>query len=224
MKMIRKSLLSLALVLFLTPLLSAQDLSSYRKFSLGTSLAALSKQVGQDLHHASLIHQTPAVIQELMYWPVESSYVASRTEPVSQILFSFYNGELYRIVVTYDQAAIEGLTEEDMVQAVSARYGTGTRMYPEIDFPSHDQYAPPEKVIARWEDSQNSISLFRTSMRNSFGLAILSRRLDALAEAAIAQSVKLEKEQAPQKELDRQQKEVADLDIARQKNRKSFRP
>jgi hypothetical protein len=224
MNMIRKSLLSLALVLFLTPLLSAQDLSSYRKFSLGTSLTALSKQVGQDLHHASLIHQTPAVIQELMYWPVESSYVASRTEPVSQILFSFYNGELYRIVVTYDQAAIEGLTEEDMVQAVSARYGTGTRMYPEIDFPSHDQYAPPEKVIARWEDSQNSISLFRTSMRNSFGLAILSRRLDALAEAAIAQSVKLEKEQAPQKELDRQQKEVADLDIARQKNRKSFRP
>ena len=35
MKMIRRSAILLVLVLFSTPLLSGQDLSSYRKFSLG---------------------------------------------------------------------------------------------------------------------------------------------------------------------------------------------
>jgi len=78
MKMIRKLAISLALVLLMTPLISAQDLSRYRKFALGTSLAALSKQIGQDPHQATVIHQNPAVIQELKYWPVETSYSACR--------------------------------------------------------------------------------------------------------------------------------------------------
>ncbi|MGA9483304.1 MAG: hypothetical protein WA305_13785 [Candidatus Acidiferrales bacterium] len=224
MKMIRKAAISLALVLLTTPLISAQDLSRYRKFALGTSLTALSKQIGQDPHQATLIHQSPAVIQELQYWPVETSYSAVPAEPVSQISFSFYNGELYRIAVTYDQNAIEGMTEDDMVRAVSARYGTGTRLYPEIDLPTHDPYMSPEKIVARWEDPQNSVTLFRTNSSNSFGLVVSSKRLDAEAEAAIAESVKLDEEQAPQKEIDRQQKVADDLDIARLKNMKTFRP
>ena len=224
MKVIRKVAISLALVLLTTQLTSAQDLSRYRKFALGTSLAAISKQIGQDPHQATLIHQSPAVIQELKYWPVESSYSAVPAEPVSQISFSFYNGELYRIAVTYDQNAIEGMTEDDMVRAVSARYGTGTRLYPEIDLPTHDPYMSPEKIVARWEDPQSSVVLFRANSSDSFGLVVSSKRLDAEAEAAISESVKLDKEQAPQKEIDRQKKVADDLDIARLKNMKTFRP
>lgn len=220
MKMIRKLAISLALILLMTPLISAQDLSRYRKFALGTSLAALSKQIGQDPHQATVIHQNPAVIQELKY----SSYSSVPAEPVSQILFSFYNGELYRIAVTYDQSAIEGMTEDDMVRAVSARYGTATRLYPEIDLPTHDSYMSPEKVVARWDDPQNSVTLFRANSSDSFGLVVSSKRLDAEAEAAIAESVKLDEEQAPQKEIERQKKVADDLDIARQKNMKTFRP
>lgn len=224
MKVIRKVAISLALVLLMTQLTSAQDLSRYRKFALGTSLAAISKQIGQDPHEATLIHQSPAVIQELKYWPVETSYSAVPAEPVSRISFSFYNGELYRIAVTYDQNAIEGMTEDDMVGAVSARYGTGTRLYPEIDLPTHDPYMSPEKIVARWEDPQSSVVLFRANSSDSFGLVVSSKRLDAEAEAAIAESVKLDEEQAPQKEIDRQKKVADDLDIARQKNMKTFRP
>src|SRR5208282_3918763 len=135
MKMMRNAGIALALVLLSAPLVSAQDLSRYRNFSLGTSLAALSKQIGQDPQQANLISENPALIQELKYWPVDNSYTSVRVEPDLQILFSFYNGELYRMVVTYDQNAIEGLTEEDMVKAVSARYGTATRLYPEISLP-----------------------------------------------------------------------------------------
>jgi hypothetical protein len=74
-----------------------------------------------------------------------------RPRGVSQILFSFYNGELYRMVVTYDRDATEGLTDDDMVQAISARYGTATRLYPDINLPTNDVNASTEIVIARWE-------------------------------------------------------------------------
>jgi hypothetical protein len=224
MNMIRKFVISLGLVLLATPVISGQDLSRYRNFVLGTSLATVSRQVGQDERQATLLSQTPALIQEMTYWQADTSDNSGRMEPISHVRFDFYNGALYRIVVVYDQKAVEGLTEEDMVKAISARYGNGVRLYPEIDFPSHDVYSSPEKVIAQWDDSQNSVSFFHSTGAESFGLAVFSKRLNAQAEAAIVESAKLEKEQAPQKEIDRQKKEVADLDIARQKNMKSFRP
>ena len=224
MNMIRKSIISLGLVLLATPVISGQDLSRYRKFVLGTSLAVISKQVGQDEGQATLISESPALVQEMTYWQIDASDNSSRMEPISHITLDFYNGALYRIVVVYDEKSVEGLTEDDMVKAISARYGIGVRLYPEIDFPNHDVYAAPEKVIARWDDSENSVTFFHSTGLESFGLAVFSKRVNAQAEAAIVESAKLAKEQAPQKEIDRQIKEVDDLDIARQKNIKSFRP
>ena len=224
MNIIRKSIISLGLVLLATPVISGQDLSRYRKFVLGTSLSAISKQVGKDEDQATLIAQSPALIQQMTYWQVNSSDNSGGMEPISHITLGFYNGTLYRIVVVYDEKAVEGLTEEDMVKAISARYGNGVRLYPEIDFPNHDVYATPEKVIAQWDDAENSVTFFHSTGLESFGLAVFSKRVNAQAEAAIVESAKLAKEQAPQKEIARQIKEVDDLDIARQKNIKSFRP
>jgi hypothetical protein len=223
--MMRKSVIALGVILLSAPLVFAQDLSSYRKFTLGTSLAEITKQVGPYSHWTTLIHQRPAVIQEMTFWSLNSSPSRVGVDPVSQVLFSFYDGELFRIAVTYDRGATEGLTDEDMIQAVSARYGTGTRLYPEINFPANDVFARTEEmIIARWEDSQNAVNLLRSSNMNSFRLAVFSKRLDAEAVAASAESVKLEKQEAPQKEIDHQKKEVDDLAIARQKNKTTFRP
>ncbi|HWZ79482.1 MAG TPA: hypothetical protein VNX87_23275, partial [Candidatus Sulfotelmatobacter sp.] len=73
MNIIRKSIISLGLVLLATPVISGQDLSRYRKFVLGTSLSAISKQVGKDEGQATLIAQSPALIQQMTYWQVNSS-------------------------------------------------------------------------------------------------------------------------------------------------------
>jgi hypothetical protein len=226
MKITRKSVIALGLILLSAPLVFGQDLSSYRKFTLGTSLAQVTKQVGPYSHWTTVIHQRPVVIQELTLWSLKSSPSPVGVDPVSQVLFSFYNGELYRITVTYDRDATEGLTEEDMVRAVSARYGAGTRLYPEINFATNDVFARSEEmIIARWEDSQNAVNLLRsTSNMNSYRLAVFSKRLDAQAVAASTESVKLEKQEAPQREIERQKKEVDDLAIARQKNKEIFRP
>jgi hypothetical protein len=53
---------------------------------------------------------------------------------------------------------------------------------------------------------------------------MFSKRLNAQADAAIAKSIKLEGQEDPQKEIDRQKKKTDDLEAARQKNRKMFRP
>jgi len=224
MSIVRKFLISLGLVLLVTPAIFGQDLSRYRKFVLGSSLAVISKQVGQDGRQATVITESPALIQEITYWQIDASDTSGRSEPISHVTFDFYNGALYRIVIVYDQKAVEGLTEEDMVKSISGRYGVGVRLYPEIDFPSHDVYASPEKVIAQWSDAENSVAFFHSAGLESFGLAVSSKRMSAQADAAIVESAKLAKEQAPQKEIDRQIKAVDDLDIARQKNIKSFRP
>jgi len=227
MKMIRNIVVSLSMILLSTPLIFGQDLSKYRTFSLGTSLAELTKQVGPYSHWTTLIHKRPAAIQELTFWTLSSSRSPVGVEPVSQILFSFYDGELYRIVVTYDRDATKGLTDDDMVQAVSARYGAATRLYPEINLPTYDMFASTETVIARWEDSQNSVNLFRSSNQSPILLAVFSKRLDARAKAAIIESEKLEKldkQEAPQVEIGRLKKEADELAIVRQINQKTFRP
>jgi hypothetical protein len=41
------------------------------------------------------------------------------------IVLSFYDGQLFRIVVKYDGRETEGLTANDMVEAISPTYGRG---------------------------------------------------------------------------------------------------
>jgi hypothetical protein len=224
MRIARRSGLFLILVLFCTPFLSGQTLSTYRKFSLGTSLAALAKQTGQDPQLANLIHQKPDVIQEMMYWPNRASSYPVTAESVSQILFSFCDRRLYKISVTYDGNATQGLTDDDMVKAISARYGTATSFYPEVALPAHDEYAPAPMAIAGWGDAEVSVILSRSAALDPFTLTISSKGLAAKADAAIAESLRLENADAPQKELDRQKSSADKLETARQKNIKAFRP
>jgi len=225
MEMMRSVVISLVVILLSAPLIHGQDLSKYRNFSFGMSLVELSKQVDPQPLHTKLIHKRPAVIQEVTWWPQESSASSLPAEPVWQVLFTFYNGELYRILVTYDPQATKGLRMEDMVEAISAQYGTGTTPDAQISFPTNELYRSTEKVLARWEDSQYSFNLFRSSFLNSFGLVMFSKGLDAKVRTALAESVKLEgQEDDPQKEIERRKKEADNLELARQMSRKTFRP
>ncbi len=224
MKIIRSVGISLVMILLSAPLIRGQDLSKYRGFSLGMSLPELSNQVHLRPLQTKLIQKHPSVIQELTSWPSGASDYSLQADSVRQIFFSFYNGQLFRILVTYDRDATRGLTADDMVQAISTNYGTSTRPAGEISFPTNELYRSTQKVIARWEDSQYSINLVRSRFLNSFALVMFSKGLDAQADAAIAKSIKLEGQEDPQKEIDRQKKEADDLEAARQKNRKIFRP
>jgi hypothetical protein len=224
MKYLSSLVLSLFAILLSDPLIQGQDLSKYRNFAYGMSLVEVSQQVDSQPVQANLIHNRPAAIQELTWWPKDSADNSLQADSVWQIFFSFYDGKLYRMLVTYDRHATQGLTTEDLIQAISAQFGAVTRPAVEITFSTNELYRSTEKVIARWEDSQYSINLVRCRLLNSFGLVMFSKQLDTQAQAAIAESVKLDEQKLPQREADRRQKAADDLEVTRQKNRKIFRP
>jgi hypothetical protein len=209
------------------PSIAAPDLSRYREFQFGMDLAAVAKLVDMNPSEAKMIHRRPAVIQELE-WQPQLSLTSSQADPVRAIFFSFYNGELFRLVVNYDRYKTEGLTTEDVVNAISALYGTATKPDAEVVFSSSQVYNDSEVVIARWEDSQYSFNLFRSTYQPTFGMVAYSKRADTLARAAVAEAIRLDEQEAPQREIERQKKQDAADRAAQEKarlgNKPNFRP
>jgi len=226
---IRNFVLSISLAVLSMPLLYAQDLSSYRGFQLGMNLQAVAKLADVKPSEAKVIYERPAVIQELE-WRPQSSYSSSAQEdPVKKVLFGFYNGELYRIVVSYDQQRTEGLTDADMTESMAAKYGTPSTPVAKVISSSPSQvYSDSEKVIARWEDSQYSFNLFRFSYGSAPGMLVFSKRLNALAQVAIVEAARLDDQEAPQREIERLKKQDEEKNAAGQKvrsaNKANFRP
>jgi hypothetical protein len=225
----RSLAVSIFCAVFSTPFIYAQDLSRYREFQFGMNLLAVAKQADVNPSEAKIIHQRPAMIQELE-WRLRRPLAASpQADPVKEVLFSFYNGDLFRMVISYDRERTEGLTDEDMVEAISASYGPASRPAAKIIlFCSSHIYNDSEKVTARWEDSQYSFNLFRSSYQPIFGMVVFSKRLDALAQLAIVEAIRLDDQEAPQREKERQEKEAEDKRAAQEKlrpvNKANFRP
>jgi hypothetical protein len=224
MKILSRGIFTAVLVLISASVIQAQDLSKYRDFSLGSSVASVSKQVGRQPVEAQTIHQQPALIQELAWYPPMAFDSSRPAEPVEKVVFSFYNGALYRMLVIYDGSSVKGLTDEDMIRIVSAKYGVATRPAVRVDFPMNPSYTATEKVIARWEDSEYSLNLIRPSRSDTFALLMFDKGLDAQATVSVAESTELERQEAPQKEAERAKKEADDLEVERQKNIKTLRP
>ncbi len=224
MKTIRNLILCLSALFLTTSLLHGQGLSKYRGFSIGTSLANVLKLSDQKLADVKTIHARPMLIQELTWWPPSTPGRSSRPDSVEQILFSFSNGELYKISVTYDHSSTEGLTAGDIVKSISAEYGPATSIESEIDPVMNTQYNMKQSSLASWQDSQYSFDLVRTSFPNRFGLVICSKRVNAEAGLAIAEALKLEEQERPEMEANQLKKDADDLEAARQKNQKTFHP
>lgn len=223
---IRNCISAIAWLAFSAVILNAADLSSYRGFTFGMALPAVAKQADVKLSEARSIHERPELIQELEWQPRRFPGPAAQLDSVDQILFSFYNGQLFRMLINYDRSRTEGLTLDDMVDAISAQFGPASRDAAEIDFPS--AYNKKVPVLARWEDGQYAFSLIRSAYQPGFALVALSKRLDALAGTAAVAAIRLDDREAPQRELNRQRlrEDQARLqqDKARLANKPGFRP
>jgi hypothetical protein len=225
MKTIRGLALCLIVMLFMPLLLHAQELSKYRGFSFGMSPAAVLKQTDMKMADVKTLHSQPALIQELTWWLPMLPGNSYQADSVREILFTFCNGQLYRMSATYDRSAIEGLTAEDLMQSIAAKYGPPIDPVTEIDLSTGERRGgPEEKVVAHWEDAKYSLTLSRSYLVNSFTLIMYSLQTNAAADEAIAKAIKLEEQQGPQKEAERQKKEAGELALARLKNLQSFRP
>ena len=74
----------------------------------------------------TVIHERPALIQDLQW--TTPYFVNDSIEPqqdsVRQIVFSFIEGQLFRLTITYERSRTEGMTDVDMIAALSGRYGS----------------------------------------------------------------------------------------------------
>lgn len=215
-------------IMFAAHLSQAEDLSSYREFQLGTSLSTISKQLGVADSVAKVIHQRPALMQELNWRPSFALRATPQADSLTAIQFAFYKGELSKMVVEYDTYKTKGLTDEDMIEAVSAKYGPATQLPAGDTISSSHGYDDNKVAIARWEDPQNSITLFRSSFQPTFGVIALSKRLDALAQSAATEANRLDEQEAPQREVERLKKQEEEKrtaqENARLANKPTFRP
>ncbi len=226
MKITQRLLICMGFALLSVPALSAQNLSKYRNFSLGESLAAVSKQAGITADQVKTVHQEPKLIQQFTLWTVQSFAATAASEPVQEMEFSFCDGKLYNIEVTYKSDATKGLTSEDMIQAVSVDYGVAAQPAAENNTSSAAApgYNSAYKQLAVWQDPEHSVALFVSPLSQSFQLVMIAKPLEAEADAAIAEAEARERADAPQRENARLKQEADDLQSEREANRKAFHP
>lgn len=202
------------------------NLSKYREFQLGSDLATVAKQTDVSPSRAEVVHQRPALIQELQ-WRPQPRVLSTGLDSVQDVMFTFCDGVLFRIVVDYDRYQTEGLTAEDIVQAVSAAYGETTTL-PVMEKSAQNTYGDQDKIVARWQDPQYRFDLIRSSYGPTFRLVGVLKTLDDRAQAAALEAKRLDDQEAPQREAARlasdQETAKANLEKARLANKAKFRP
>jgi hypothetical protein len=205
----------------------SQSHDRYREFVIGSSLASVAKATGADPVTAKVIHRRPAMLTDLEWRPRYHSGGLPATDPVDVIAFKFYDDQLFTIVVDYDRRRTEGMTSADMIDAISASYGMF--QVPSNPVGSREgRYGFPDTLIATWGDTEHSVSLLRVTYPETFRLVVRSTRLAGLADLAGAAAVRLDADEAPQRELDRQKKQDDDSRAASEKardaNKATFKP
>ncbi len=205
---------------------AAADLSQYREFVLGATLSDIAQQIKQNEAQAKTVQLRPAMIQELEWRPqsLNSSFI---TEPVKEATFTFYDGELFRVLVNYDRFQTEGLKDRDLVESISAIYGPPS----EPTVPAREVrgiYASMDVLLAEWQDAEYRYELIRLPYGPSYRLVGFLRRLEEPVAKSMQEAKRLDDLEAPQRELERKASELqateAKDSAARLLNKEKFRP
>jgi len=208
--------------------LHAQDLSRYRDFVLGSTVAAVAKTSGAAPADVKTIHQRPSVVQELRWRPQRYGGNAVQTDPVREVAFSFYNDQLFLIVVEYDRQRTEGLTDTDLIESMTASYGPPVLTSTNRSTGARQAEPNDDVVVAQWASAESSLTLLRMTYPASLRLVVTLTAVDALARTVSAEAIRLDQKEAPQRELDRQKQATETLRLAGEKarvvNKPGFKP
>jgi hypothetical protein len=208
---------------------AAQTPFRYREYSLGSGVASVAQISNTREDDVKVVHERPARIQEVEW---RAPYVPTGNQlpdPVREVRFSFYDDQLYRILVTYDRARMHGLTNDDLIEIISRTYG--------IPLLRHARTAqndlPPDMradtvVVAQWDDHASLLTLARGTYTSEYQLVLASKALTPRAQAAIKEAFRLDTQEAPAREREMRSTEAADVRAAGEKariaNKAAFKP
>ena len=210
---------------------SAQDLSRYRDVAFGSSVSSVVAITGTSAAAVKVIHRRPALIQELAWRPQYAiGRPVGRSEAAREVAYRFLDDQLFSIVVVYDARLVEGLTNADLIAAVSAVYGPAT-LTPAASQPPVP--APAGAIngttaIARWQSTDYEFTLMREVYPETFRLIGVSKQLGTAARAAEIEATRLDRQEAPQRlaaeaVADAERRRTA-ADKTRTTNKGEFRP
>ena len=206
---------------------SSAELSRYREFELGASVAAVTTVTQTTARDLKTIHSRPAVLQELQWQPryTRGAPVPDR-DSIGEVVFGFVDDRLFRMSITYARERTNGLTNEDMIGSLTAVYGAPSSVQPRPRS-STDAFNTPV-VLAEWRESDAVMVLQRTRYNETYVLVVTSLSLDAIASKAQATAVVLDQREAPAREAALLQQRADDQrqaeELARSVNKKTFRP
>ncbi len=206
---------------------SAAELSRYREFDLGSTVAVVTTVTRTADRDLKTIHTRPALLQEVTWRPryMTGAPIADR-DSINEIVFSFVDDQLFRMTVNYDRGRTTGLTNEDMIAALTDVYGAPTRPSP----PSRASADAGDgaDVLAEWQHADVHVAVRRNRYTESFSLLITSLPLDTIARKALATALTIDAREAPAREAALAKKRADDErqaeEQARVTNKKVFRP
>ena len=224
----RRFFIAVAALILSAHVASAQDVSRYRGYILESSLESVAAISGARAIDAKTLHERPATIQELEW---RAPYVSSGTDladPVGAMTFTFINDALYQVVVSYDRERTEGLTNSDIIDALTVTYGAPVVRSPKMQAARPAAAHPDTIVLAQWDTALASLTLVGGTYAPEFQLILISKPLSMRARNASRQALKMDAAEAPQRESDQRKKEAAAAGAAREKiratNKAAFRP
>lgn len=208
---------------------SGQDLSHYRGYVLNGTLASIAKAAGTRASDAKTLHERPAKIQELEWRPSFMRSGREPADPIRDVVFRFYDDQLFRIVIRYDRDRTEGLTPDDVIESIVGLYGIPILTNASASSTSPDGIdIRDSKIVAQWEDAAAVLTLFRGTYSREFQLVLISKALNAPAVAAMKEALRLDVEEAPRREIDLRARDAATARATQEKarlaNKAAFRP
>ncbi len=209
--------------------LDAGTAAHYREFQLGGDVASTSALAGVAAAEVKTIHERPALLQELEWRRGYTGSSDAPVDPVQQIAFSFYDDQLFRLVIDYDRDRTDGMTDADMIEAISTMYGAPVKPASKATHPALPRGDEESGVrVAEWRSGECAAVLSRSSYAAGFRMVVTSPRLAALARKAESEALRLDERNAPQRERARQQKEADAERAAKAKariaNKAAFKP
>jgi hypothetical protein len=206
---------------------AAAELSKYREFDLGSSVAAVTAVTRTTERDLKTIHSRPALLQEVLWQPrYTSGAPQADRNSINEIAFNFVDDRLFRMTVTYDRSKTSGMTNADMIAALTDVYGPAAS--PTTPPRAREEGTNIATVLAQWQQADTHVVLQRTAYNESFSLVITSLPLEALARKARTTALMLDVREAPAREAALAKKRADDQrateEQARTANKKVFKP
>ena len=224
--MLRVCLLAVASVMSVgVPATSGEPvLSHYRGVSLGDSVQVVVDHLRLVAADVKVVHERPTLVQEVTWRPSRGTSI--EPDPLAEMILTFSAGRLARIAVSYDRERTQGMTNEDLQEAMGSVYGVSMLIATPLQTTSTP--SAERRTIGRWEDAETLLLLWREQYPNRVGLTITSLAGDQALQQAIAEGARVDAAEAPARDLPRRIDEAAAIQARaekiRQDNKAKFKP